>query len=67
MESKIVHLCTWAAHGDILIACDKANGRIGDRAAWVQPEGLPEGVYLRDDGRLYSFEEGPVVTCPECK
>jgi hypothetical protein len=62
-----VHLCTWASHGDIQVACDEARGRMSSRAAWAQPSGLPDGVYARDDGELYAFgSDGGMVTCSCC-
>lgn len=63
--TRPVHYCGWAAHGDIVIACDEATGRTGARSAWVQPTDLPEGVYEREDELLYTFERSK-ATCKDC-
>jgi hypothetical protein len=60
--SAPVHLSDEASQPHVRIACDGS----WDTPKWSgQPEGLPDGVYLRDDGRLYAFERG-AVTCPAC-
>jgi len=56
---KLVHNSDWASQPNIHIRCD-------DRwttPAWVDP--LRSGVYLDDDGKLYTFE-AELTTCPAC-
>ena len=57
-----VHLCDWGSQPTIRIACDQSC----DRAGWTQRGDLPEGVYNRDDGCLYTFTD-ELVTCEACR
>jgi len=58
----IIHLCSWAAQGDIELSCGKFTS-----ADWKQPKGLPHGVHKAEEHGYYVFgSDRGKVTCPEC-
>jgi hypothetical protein len=58
---KAVHHSDWAQQPDIRIRCDQSY----TVPSYKQPEGLPEGVHMADDSRLYTFYREK-ATCPAC-
>jgi hypothetical protein len=62
IPSDPVHYSSWAAQGDIQLACDQSWGEAG----WVEtPEGLHSDIYALADLRLFTFNEQK-ITCPGC-
>lgn len=57
----VVHLIAYASQPDIQFRCDGS----WSTPRWGDASTETEGVYLDDDGRLYTFDEA-LVTCPQC-
>lgn len=58
----IVHYSDYASQPDIKLACGRWTV-----PAWAEDtRALPVGIYLGDEGDLYTFERTDKVNCSEC-
>lgn len=60
----IVHYSDYSSQPDIRLACDRWTTPAWDNEK--PPNSSEFGIYLGEEGELYTFERTDKITCPDC-
>ncbi|HET9893178.1 MAG TPA: hypothetical protein VFQ42_22060 [Mycobacterium sp.] len=62
LAGRRLHWCHWSQQPDIGLSCGRMTV-----PAWGQLEPSAPGVYVEDEGDLYTFEHADLVNCDGCR
>lgn len=66
-DDAFVHMVDWSSQPDLLFRCDGAWSTPNWKQLGEDPmrDQHHDGIYIADNERLYTFDEGK-ITCPVC-